>query len=247
MSRVFKFFHFRQVFALLATFGLALAAITEVRADGFVVDKVYHPYVNPIEREIEFRSLYVVDDDPLVDGSQLHRLGFAHAFAERFRGEIYLIAEDTPEDSLSLAAYEFELKWQLTEQGEYFVDWGLLFEYELERDEDIQEFVSSVLVEKELGAWNATLNLSAVYEWGDDISNEWESELAAQLRYRLSRGFEPALEIYSGDAFKGLGPVGVGQIRFGQGRKLRWELGVLFGVDRESPDQVLRAMLEYEF
>jgi hypothetical protein len=237
---------YRQLLVTSAVIALAVTPAPSL-ADGFVVDKVYHPYVNPLEREIELRSIVVKDDDAVIDGSRQHRLGFAHAFGERFRGELYLIGEDTPADSLRLAAYELELKWQLTEQGEYFADWGMLFELEAERDEDIQEFRSSVLAEKEFGQWNGTLNLSAIYEWGDDISNEWESELAAQLRYRYSRYFEPAVEVYSGDAFKGIGPVALGSVRFNKGRKLRWELGVILGVESKSPDQVLRAMLEYEF
>jgi hypothetical protein len=233
--------------ARAAIIAAAVMAPAVACADGFVVDKIYHPYVNPLEREIEFRSIYVRDDDEAIDGSLLHRLGLARAFGERVRGEFYLIAADTPDSSLSLEAYELELKWQLTEQGEFFADWGLLFELEAEREQDIQEFRTSVLTEKELGQWTGTLNISAVYEWGDDIANEWESELSGQIRYRYLRGFEPAIELYVGEVFKGLGPVAVGSARFGSGRKLRWEFGVLLGADSDSPDQVWRAMLEYEF
>ena len=227
---------------------LSLSMVTATaHADGFVIDKIYHPYVNPLEREVELRALVVQDEDEAIDGSQVYRVALARAFGDRLRGEFYLIGSNTPASNLALTAYELELKWQLTEQGEYFADWGLLFELEAEREEDIQEFRSSVLMEKELGQWVGTLNLSAVYEWGDDIRNEWESQLAAQLRYRYSVKVEPAVEFYSGQDVIGLGPVALGQVRFGKGRKLRWELGVILGVDSKSPDQVWRAMLEYEF
>lgn len=59
--------------------------------------------------------------------------------------------------------------------------------------------------------------------------------------------FEPALEFYSGQDVIGLGPVALGQVRFGKGRKLRWELGIIIGVDKDSQNQVWRAILEYEF
>jgi len=39
----------------------------------------------------------------------------------------------------------------------------------------------------------------------------------------------------------------LGQVRFGKGRKSRWVLGIIFGVDSKSQDQVWRVMLEYEF
>ncbi|KPK27158.1 MAG: hypothetical protein AMJ66_11395 [Betaproteobacteria bacterium SG8_40] len=216
-------------------------------ADGFVVDKVYHPYVNPIERELEYRSIFVESDDAAVDGIQIHQFAFAHAFAERFRGEFYLIGANRHGDNLSLEGFEAELLWQLTEQGEYWADWGLLFELEKERGKDIQELSSAVIAEKEFGQWAGTVNLWLIYEWGGDVNNEWETELKAQLRYRYARFFEPAIELYSGQDFKGLGPVAVGSARMGEGRKLLWELGIIFGVDSDSPDQIYRVMLEYEF
>ena len=94
--------------------------------DGFPVDKVYHPYVYYHEREIEFRSLYAVDDNPLIDGIQLSRLSLGYAFAERLKGEVYLIGSNGPATDFRLSGYELELTWQLTEQGEYFADWGAL-------------------------------------------------------------------------------------------------------------------------
>jgi hypothetical protein len=224
-----------------------LATPSVVCADGFVVDRVYSPYVNPIEREIELRAVLVENDDPSIDDAQVYRLGFAQAFAERFKAEFYLVGADSPGNDLSLSAYELELKWQLTEQGEYFVDWGLLFELESVREMDLQEFSTSALIAKELGQWTGTINLALVYEWGKDIQDELETQLAAQLRYRYLMQFEPAVELYAGQAAKGMGPVGVGQFRLGAGKKLRWELGVIFGLDSTSPNEAYRAMLEYEF
>jgi hypothetical protein len=235
---------------LPAALFLLLFALIPIRAsaDGFAVDKVYHPYVQPLEREIELRSLYLNDDDEAIDGGQVHRLGLGKSLNDRLFAEFYLIGKkESSGRSFSLYAYEAELKWQLTEQGEYFADWGLLFELETERDDDVWEYATAVLVAKEFGRWTGTVNLSAIYEWGDDVDNEWESQLASQLRYRYSRYFEPALELYSGDSDKGFGPVALGDVRFASGRKLHWEAGVIFGMDSDSPDQTFRALLEYEF
>lgn len=217
-------------------------------ADGLVIDKVYHPYVEPLEREVEYRSFWIdgADSDTVNDGWR-HQLGFGAAFLERFFAEFYVIANDDRGDSFSVDAYELELKWQLTEQGEYFADWGLLFELEKENDEDVYEYATSLLVAKEFGQWTGTVNLAAIYEWGDSIENEWESSLASQLRYRYRPGFEPAVEFYSGESAKGLGPVAVGEVRFAGRRNLHWELGVIFGLDSESPDQTVRGMLEFAF
>ena len=140
-----------------------------------------------------------------------------------------------------------EAKWQLTEQGEFWADWGMLFELEREANEDIWEFVTAVLVEKEWGKWSGAANFFVVNERGSDINNELETKLNVQARYRYSRAFEPAIEFYSGQDTLGLGPAFLGQLSMGNGKRLKWEAGAIFGLDNDSPNQTLRFLLEFEF
>ena len=112
-------------------------------ADGNTVDKIYHPYVDALEQEIEWRAIYQDDQPQGNDQSnektdrQLHRLSYGRAFGERWFGEIYLTGENSDDTSFKLEAYELEAKWQLTEQGEYWADWGILFELEKDAHESI--------------------------------------------------------------------------------------------------------------
>ncbi|MGB2009857.1 MAG: hypothetical protein ACPHSA_10490, partial [Cycloclasticus pugetii] len=53
---------------------LALLAV-RVAASEFSVDKVYHPYIQPLERELEWRMLSG-------DGQQLHRLGIGKSLSD---------------------------------------------------------------------------------------------------------------------------------------------------------------------
>ena len=232
---------------IVVVVAMTMAMPAVVLADGISVEKVYHPYVQPLEREVEYRSVFLNDSDPVIDGLWGHRLGFGKSFTDRLFAEFYFIGVDAPGGSLELEAYELEVKWQLTEKGEFFADYALLFELEMERDDDIWEYATTLLMEKEFGQWAGRLNFSAIYEWGDDISNEWESELRLQMRYRYSRWFEPAIELYTGELEKGIGPAALGDVRFAKGRKLRWEAALIFGLDSDSADQALRLMLEYEF
>ncbi len=66
--------------------GLSLALFNlGVRADGTVIDKVYHPYVEPLEWEIEWRMIHQ-DEDPLTGDqrAQSHRFGFGKAMPIRY-------------------------------------------------------------------------------------------------------------------------------------------------------------------
>ena len=218
--------------------------VTDAAGDGLAIDKVYHPYVQPLEREIEFRWLRFDTKDS--GKNDIYRLGYGQSLSDDWFMEIYVIG-GTEQDELSADAYELEAKWQLTEQGEFSADWGLLFELEREADRPNWEFSSSVLVEKEWGRTVGTANLGLSFESGSDIEDELESFAALQLRYRYARALEPAVELYSGQNTLGAGPVLMGEQRFGIRKKLHWELGAILGISDETPDTTLRALAEFEF
>lgn len=225
-----------KLIVLLLSFVLSQS----VWADGLAIDKVYHPYVQPLEREIEWRMISA-------DGEQKHRFGLGKSLNDRVFVEGYLIAEDTDQHDLKISDYEIEVLWQLTEQGEYAIDWGMIAELEKEKDEDVWEFSTGLLMEKEWGRWIGAANLWLGYEWGDDIEDELETAIALQARYRYSRLFEPALEFYAGEDTRGLGPVVMGDVRLGKAKKLHWELGAIIGLDSKTPDNTWRVLTEFEF
>ncbi len=221
--------HCFKTIILTLVIGLLFAFSRSASADGNNIDKVYHPYVQNKETEIEYRVIAQEDDKDTLDSLFKHRWGFGYSPSDRLKVELYVIGEDKRGESFEVSAFELETKIQMTEQGEYWADWGLLFELEKERHDNAWALAASVLVEKEWGAWIGVANLSVEYEWGSDIKDEIESALALQGRYRLSRFLEPAVEFYSGQDTLGIGPVLLGQLRLGQIKKLRWEVGGYIG------------------
>jgi hypothetical protein len=237
----------RKTYSLII-FSILISASRLAWADGNSVDKVYHPYVLPLETEVEWRAIFQSDKDESLDSQQVQRLGFGTSFIEKWFTEIYIIGEKTGENDFNTSSVEIEAKVQLTEQGEYAADWGLLFELERNFDRNLVELAVGLLVEKEWGRWVGALNLFIEFERRDDkVSNEIETISALQLRYRYSRLFEPALEFYTNQDTLALGPTIMGTARLGIAKKIHWELGVILGLDDRTPDQTIRALLEYEF
>ncbi|CAA0082258.1 Uncharacterised protein [Zhongshania aliphaticivorans] len=216
-------------------------------SDGLVVDKVYDPYVQLLETEIEYRAIAVHDNVDGLDGQIVHRLGVGRALNDRWAGEIYLIGSEDENSGLQLTAYELEAKWQLTEQGEFDNDYGILFELERERVDSIWEVSSTLIIVRELGKWVNTANVSLIYERSGGLNNEIETALSLQSRYRYSSALEPALEFYSGQDARGIGPLLTGMQRLGLQNQLRWEAGAIFGLGSDSPDLSIKLLLEYEF
>ena len=75
-----------------------------VSADGNSIDKVYHPYVLPLETEIEWRTISQHDNDETLDNQQTHRLGIGSSFFENWFTEIYLIGEKTSTEDFEVNA-----------------------------------------------------------------------------------------------------------------------------------------------
>tara|TARA_R110000737_G_scaffold317535_1_gene328246 strand:+ start:14945 stop:15664 length:720 start_codon:yes stop_codon:yes gene_type:complete len=236
----------RVLTGLLRVISISLVIIISyvAVADGVVVDKVYHPYVLPNEREFEWRMLSHQNDG----GNSLgQRIAYGQSLTENIMVEVYLVGERDSHDDFGLSAYEIETRWMITEQGEYWADWGMLFEVEKEHKRDIWEFTTGLLFEKEYGRNSLALNAFLIYEIGSDIQNEFETELRLQYRYRWMPQIQPAIEIYVGEDYAGIGPAFMGIQRFDGQKQLKWELGFITGLNGDSKDHILRAAIEYEF
>lgn len=206
---------------------------------------VYHPYVNENERELEYALVRRGTGDAALT---LQRASVGYGWSDRFATELYLLNEFSSHDDVRVRSYELEARWQLTEQGEYASDWGLLVEAGIGNGIDRHEVAAGLLWEKELGhRWVAAANALVEYEFGTDISNEFETAFRAQLRHLHSPGFEPALEIYLDDIEHAAGPAASGVVRLAPGRQVRWEFGFYFGLDSRTPSTISRLGLELEF
>ncbi len=228
--------------AVLVLSGIApLAALA-----GSPIDRVYHPYVEALEREVEWRLSHL-DDDPETDRwLQSQRFAYGQSITEKLYLEAYLLAEASAGEALEFEGFELEAKYQLTEQGEYWADWGVLVEVERETSENIWEVATAGLLEKELGRTSLAANLRAIYAFGGGTDNEFELEAAVQWRLRGNPMLEPAVEIYLSESAKGVGPVLAGAVRLGA-TQLKYELGSIFGMDDDTADVTYRFMLEFEF
>jgi hypothetical protein len=233
----------RPLRALVAV-ALALASAS-TRADSSGIDTVYHPYVQPLERDLEIRLTHA-DDGGAVDG-QTWRIGYGQSLTERLFAEVYVIGQNRHGGDLRLEGYEFEALWQLTEQGEFAADWAVLGEFERARHGDSQSGSVMLIGERQWGRLIGTVNAAVGYEWGADVGDEPETRLTLQGRYRHSPRLEPAVEFFAAEKLLALGPALLGTERIGPGRRLRWELGLAAGLDCDSPPLSARGTLEYEF
>lgn len=219
----------------------------EAVASGITIGKIVTPYVQQLEKEIEYEWVLQDDDRAQFADQRKHRLGYGQSINDRWFLEAEIVALDLPGQEFDIAGYEFEAKYQISEQGEFSNDWGVLFEIERESDSEVWEFATTLLVLHEWKKWIGTANLTLAYEAGPSIDDELETELATQLRYRGNAWFEPGIEFFKSQGTNAAGPSISGKIRLRGGRKLFWSTAALFSFDSSKPDNVIRFNIEYEF
>ncbi|WP_322522239.1 hypothetical protein SR882_05020 [Guyparkeria halophila] len=220
-----------------------LAAVTTLASGTALagVDKVYDPYVEQGEVELEARGVHGLDS-----GEYKTKVGIGYGVTSRWFVEGYLIGEKEDGD-FEVEEGEIENKFQLAEQGQYWADFGLLVELEKAFDEDAWETKVGPLVQKQFGDVVATGNLLFEKKFGDDVAeSDWETLGSAQLKYRLSEMIEPGIEYYGSEDTQALGPVLLGANPFGM-EHVKWEAGLLFALNDETEDSIFRWQLEYEF
>jgi len=219
--------------------------------------KVYSPNVVRGESEIEARGWSSGGAGPESGAREGAKVGVGHAFTSRWATEVYATSEREGDESLKLEEFEWENRFQLTPQGRYWADVGLINENEIPRfSEDPYEVKLGPSFQKDIGRVTALLNLLAAHQYGNNAESGTELNYRAQIKYRWRAALSPVVEAYGhpaarigdhGPARHQMGPGLTGRIHVGPGKSLRYGMVALLGLSDAAADNTLVGRLEYEF
>ncbi|PZP84620.1 MAG: hypothetical protein DI582_08260 [Azospirillum brasilense] len=242
---------------------LALCMLAGMCASpAFAVDKIYMPYVDAGEWELEYFANRSVDDDGALNNAQAHEISLEHGVNDWWQTEVYGIWQKDPGNNLSFDAVEWENIFELTKPGEYWADMGATIAYEWTPDSDQADALEArLLFAKPIGNTINVLNLAIEKEVGAGTQDDLEAALLWSTRYNYSPYFQPGFEIQSEfgevndpssfeDQEHYVGPVFYGTIPFeDEGDEiegLEYRVGYLFGASSEASDGQVVLQLEYE-
>ena len=216
--------------------------------------KVYSPIVEGGELEIEMRGSYDFDHRSSKNGKQKQKYAVGYGVTDRWFTELYgEIEKGATESNFEFTALEWENRYQLTEQGQYWIDVGLYFEYEVSFEDDHADKIEGkLLLEKEMGNFTHIANIIFEKQVGGDSEKETEGGLAWGSRYRWQEYFEPGFEIHSefgelnkSKSFNEQEHLG-GPVFYGKIGHFKYDIGYLFGISDDAVDGVLKWIIEYE-
>ncbi len=218
---------------------------------------VYSPVVEEGEVAIEFRGHHDFDSRDERDGAQQFKVDLEYTPTAWWRTEVLGEWEKEPDESLEATEVAWENVFQLTPQGKYWMDFGVLAEYAHSLEDGGEDALElGLLGEKQFESTVLTANL--VFEREFASGAETEMEYAARYRWRVSQAFEPGVEFYGGlgdwgangqlgDHEHQAGPSVMGKLPSGPRSAFKYEAALLFGLNAEAPDTTVRFLLEYEF
>ena len=155
---------------------------------------------------------------------------------------------------------EWENRFQLFDQGRYWLDAGFYIAYEFAaKDRAADKLETKLLLEKQWGDIVHTANLILEREIGGEApegeekeKHDWEGGVAWSSRYRWKPYFEPGVEIhydakelnrqhtFNEQEFQ------IGPVLYGKVGPIKYDIGYLFGVTDEAPGGTIKWIMEYE-
>lgn len=240
-----------------ATLLIGFTATSLPALDAHATKKVYSPYVEEGELELELKSSLDFDDDDGIDGAQKHKAGIGYGMTDHWFSEIYgeLERGGAPGSDYTFSALEWENRFQVFEPGEHWLDLGLYAAYEIALEEDhADKAEAKLLLAKNTAQFTHYANIILEKEVGAHSEEGTELGLAWSSRYRWRPELEPGVEVHSnfGPLSENLsydeqrhqvGPALYGTLPGGVG----YDVGYLFGVSSAAPDGEMKWILEYEW
>jgi hypothetical protein len=237
--------------------GLVLACAVAPAALAEPSDYVFQPRVVEGERAIELKMGTADGPDQRESAGSI---SFEYAPTAFWVTEIYAAFARAGAEPAHYDAVEWENRFQLTEPGQYGVDWGLAAE--IEKPQDAREgwhttigpLLQGMLTDRL--QWNFNPLLSRY--WRGETPGKTELKYQVQLKYRYRQSFEYGLQGFGNagpwyhwsgidSQFHNLGPAVFGSWPLGGRQKIYVNAAWLFGLTSATASNTVRAQLEFEF
>ena len=233
----------------------ALLAPAAAWAEPGLAAEVYGPAVHQGEGEFAVRDGVLNGGD--ADGEWQTKIEAGYAFTDFWRPALVAEWEHEAGDT-EFTAFALENVFDFTGTREWPVHFGAYVEYEVNTQDGPDGLELKLLMQRERGPLNLTLNLIGEREVGGGSSYAWEFGYAAEAGYALNEDFALGIQGFGdaatdddfgelGDHAHYWGPFAQFELaHLGEG-EVELQLGYLVATGESEADGQFRFKLEYEF
>lgn len=227
-------------------------------APAFALDEIYSPNTEYRELAFEYNGSRTFDNHTGagLNNVQGHQFSIEAGVTPRLTLEVGAGFSHEPGSNFRQEDYEIEGRYQFFEQGENWVDTGLLLAYGFATQSHEPDAVETkLLLQKDFGRFTSTMNVGFEQAVGKNSGGTGGPDYAFlwNNRYRYNESFQPGIEIQSGlgqgptlgkfnEQEHFIGPAVYGKL-FGS---LKYQAAWLFGASDAASQSAARLMLEYE-
>lgn len=239
----------------IKTLGAVTLVMTAFSAtQALALDTVYSPHVVKGEMEMEYYGSRTIDGDASKNNAQSHEIEIEYGLTDHFKAKLAGEYEREAEGRKRFTKVEVGGQYQFGEQGEYWLDSGLLLAYGMSTENRSPNTLEAkLLLEKQFGKFLNRANIGLEQEVGHYASGGPERSILWSTRYRYSNYIEPGFEIQSNfgkgsdterfnDQEHYVGPAVYGQLMPG----LKYEAAYYKGISDATANSAVRVFLEYE-
>ena len=241
-------------------FGLRAACIllawVSQSSHAFGLDEVYSPNVEYGEVSLEVNGAQAFDPSSDKNGAQVGEATLEIGITPRITVEVSGEYNTDPGSSMQLVAHEIQGRYQLLEAGEYWLDAGVLVEYDFSTLSGVPDTVGfKLLLQKDVGKLTHTANIGFTQNVGTfpQLTGGADYTFLWSTRYRSSEYFQPGFEIqsdlgqsqqlgYFSQQEHYIGPSIYGKL-FGQ---FKYQAAYFFGASDAAARNAARFLIEYE-
>ena len=216
--------------------------------------KIYSPQVDEGEVSGEANLNFSQDHRKNLDNYFSQVYGVEYGVTSYWSTEINGEFEKSADLSLQLTTLKWENIFVPFKPGTHWIDAGVYVEIEQAMRDDIPDNAeASLLLEKHLGDFTNTANISFSRNFGPNIVPGVDHGFSWRTKYHVNDMFEPGFEYYSN-----LGPLNrdddfnrqdkvIGPVVQGHFGEVTYDTGVLFGVSPSAHDVTIKFNLEFGF
>ena len=160
-----------------------------------IAKKVYSPYVDEGEWEVEMQNDIIRSQSAVEDGWSKHQLELSYGVNSFWQTGVYLVFERMANGEKKYTQTKWQNLLQWTEKGEYWLDMGAYIEYIWPTDaSQPQVFEFKLLLEKQVALWSNTLNLILKQPMSQVAATAFS--YAWRSQYQSNERFKPGFEVY---------------------------------------------------
>jgi hypothetical protein len=237
---------------------LASACLIALTHPVFALDEVYSPNAEYRELSLEYNGSRTFDDHPGVgkNNDQEHEFAIEAGVTPRLTLEVSGGFSHEPGSNFRQEDYEVEGRYMFTNQGENWVDAGMLLAYDFAtQSHEPDSLETKLLLQKDVGKFTSTMNVGFEQTLGKNSGGTGGPDyvLLWNNRYRFNEMFQPGIELQS-DLGQGpilskfneqehyIGPAVYGKLFDHFNYQAAW----LFGASDAASQSAARLLVEYE-